>query len=257
MTLTLEKRAVLTNTLLKVKDVPVFYLPAMYYPINKEDRATGFLIPIYGTSTIKGQTLKQRLLLGDQPQPGRDAVPQTTTRRPARASAASIATSSRRRSSGNVQTYVLREHDATYEQSDGTTKTSAGHRQLPGQRQHDAGAGRASAADAATPTISPASIAQQRYQQNIYAATNRTRSFGINVVGQLGRQHASAARSTATRSSPTTPQLERRSDRCRASHYSRGEKKIGDLPVYFGASSEYVTLIRTDQLRRHRTPIAA
>src|SRR5829696_709518 len=57
VTLTLEKRAVLTNMILKVKDVPVFYLPAMYYPINKEDRATGFLIPIYGKSDIKGQTL--------------------------------------------------------------------------------------------------------------------------------------------------------------------------------------------------------
>ena len=57
VTLTLEKRAVLTNMVLKVKDVPVFYLPAMYYPINKEDRATGFLIPIYGNSDIKGQTL--------------------------------------------------------------------------------------------------------------------------------------------------------------------------------------------------------
>ena len=37
--------------------MPLFYLPAMYYPINKEDRATGFLMPIYGISTIKGQTL--------------------------------------------------------------------------------------------------------------------------------------------------------------------------------------------------------
>ena len=57
VTLTLDKRAVLTNTVLKVKGVPVFYLPAMYYPINKDDRATGFLLPIYGNSTIKGQTL--------------------------------------------------------------------------------------------------------------------------------------------------------------------------------------------------------
>jgi LPS-assembly protein len=52
VTLTLQKRAVLTNMLLKVKDVPLFYLPAMYYPINKEDRATGLLIPIYGASTV-------------------------------------------------------------------------------------------------------------------------------------------------------------------------------------------------------------
>ena len=57
VTLTLEKRAVMNNMVLKVKDVPVFYLPALYYPINKDDRATGFLMPIYGSSTIRGQTL--------------------------------------------------------------------------------------------------------------------------------------------------------------------------------------------------------
>ena len=33
-------------------------LPAlMYYPINKDDRATGFLIPTYGSSSIRGQTI--------------------------------------------------------------------------------------------------------------------------------------------------------------------------------------------------------
>ena len=36
---------------MRVKDVPLLYLPAMYYPINKDDRATGFLMPTYGTST--------------------------------------------------------------------------------------------------------------------------------------------------------------------------------------------------------------
>ena len=76
VTLTLEKRAFIKNAVLKVKDVPVFYLPAMYYPINKEDRATGFLIPIYGSSDDQGADAQQRLLLGDQPEPGRDALPQ-------------------------------------------------------------------------------------------------------------------------------------------------------------------------------------
>ena len=56
VTLTLEKRAA-EQPMFQVKDVPVFYLPALYYPINKDDRATGFLLPIYGASTIKGQTL--------------------------------------------------------------------------------------------------------------------------------------------------------------------------------------------------------
>jgi len=52
-----DKHAVLKNMVLKVKDVPVFYVPAFYYPINKENRATGFLMPQYGSSTSTGFTL--------------------------------------------------------------------------------------------------------------------------------------------------------------------------------------------------------
>ena len=55
--LNLEKHAILTNSLFKVKGVPVLYLPIFYYPVDKDDRSTGFLIPTYGTSTIRGHTI--------------------------------------------------------------------------------------------------------------------------------------------------------------------------------------------------------
>ena len=57
VTLRLDHYAVLTNAVLKAKGVPVFYLPVIYYPIQKDDRATGFLMPTYGTSTYRGFTL--------------------------------------------------------------------------------------------------------------------------------------------------------------------------------------------------------
>lgn len=56
-TLTLDKHVLLKNPVLRVKDVPVFYLPAIYYPINHEGRNTGILMPQYGTSTLGGFTL--------------------------------------------------------------------------------------------------------------------------------------------------------------------------------------------------------
>ena len=56
----------------RVKGVPLIYLPIFYYPIQEDDRATGFLMPTYGTSTLRGQSLSNAFLLGDQPQPGRD-----------------------------------------------------------------------------------------------------------------------------------------------------------------------------------------
>jgi LPS-assembly protein len=245
VTLTLEKRAVMTNTLLKVKDVPLFYLPAMYYPINKEDRETGFLIPIYGASTIKGQTLKNAFfwaidrshdatIYGDYFSKtgfgygGEYRYVQSLT------------------SSGDVQTYVLREHDATYEQPDGTQTVQKGidsyqinGRVLQSLTPHIRITGNAN--------YFSSLVAQQRYQQNLYAATNRTRSFGINALGNWGANTISGTvdrneifSNVNNDNSNVTGSLPR-------IDYSRGEKRIGDLPVYFGATAEYVTLIRTDK----------
>ena len=57
LTLNLEGHVLLTNSILEVKGVPVFYLPVMYYPIPDDDRATGFLMPMYGASTFRGNSL--------------------------------------------------------------------------------------------------------------------------------------------------------------------------------------------------------
>jgi hypothetical protein len=56
-TINLEDYAILRNAVLRVKDVPVFYLPILYYPIQSDDRATGFLMPSYGNSTYQGQSI--------------------------------------------------------------------------------------------------------------------------------------------------------------------------------------------------------
>ena len=57
MTINLDDYAFLTNSVFRVKGVPLMYLPIFYYPIQEDDRATGFLIPTYGSSTVKGQML--------------------------------------------------------------------------------------------------------------------------------------------------------------------------------------------------------
>ena len=55
--LNIDHYTVLKQAILRVKGVPLFYLPIMYYPTKKEDRATGFLLPTYGSSTYNGQSL--------------------------------------------------------------------------------------------------------------------------------------------------------------------------------------------------------
>lgn len=47
-----EKYLEMTNVVLKIKKIPVLYLPYLSYPIK--DRATGFLFPVFGESDLKG-----------------------------------------------------------------------------------------------------------------------------------------------------------------------------------------------------------
>ena len=57
MVLNLDDYAIARNTVLRVKGVPLMYLPILYYPIQDDGRATGFLLPTYGTSTLRGQAI--------------------------------------------------------------------------------------------------------------------------------------------------------------------------------------------------------
>ncbi len=45
------------NAFLRVKNIPVFYLPYASISISKKDRSSGFLLPSSGSSSIKGRTL--------------------------------------------------------------------------------------------------------------------------------------------------------------------------------------------------------
>ena len=56
-TVNLDDYVILRNAVIHVKDVPVFYLPLLYYPIQEDDRATGFLLPQYGSSLAMGSTI--------------------------------------------------------------------------------------------------------------------------------------------------------------------------------------------------------
>lgn len=57
LTFTVDKYAIMRNAVLRVKEVPMLYLPVFYYPIHEDGRATGFLMPSYGSSSFRGFTL--------------------------------------------------------------------------------------------------------------------------------------------------------------------------------------------------------
>jgi LPS-assembly protein len=56
-TLRLDHYVMMRNAVVEVKDVPVFYLPLLYYPIQEDDRATGILMPVYGSSLVAGSSV--------------------------------------------------------------------------------------------------------------------------------------------------------------------------------------------------------
>jgi LPS-assembly protein len=50
----LDEKVKATNAVFKVKGLPVFYLPYVYYPISKDGRSTGLLFPHFGYSSYRG-----------------------------------------------------------------------------------------------------------------------------------------------------------------------------------------------------------
>jgi len=56
-TLDLHDYVIMRNAVVQVKDVPVFYMPLLYYPIRDDDRSTGLLLPLYGTSLATGNSI--------------------------------------------------------------------------------------------------------------------------------------------------------------------------------------------------------
>ena len=63
VTINLDDYAFLTTAILKVKGVPLLYLPVFYYPIQEDGRATGFLIPTYSSSTLRADAQQCVLLV--------------------------------------------------------------------------------------------------------------------------------------------------------------------------------------------------
>lgn len=240
---TLEEHALLKNTLLMVKDVPVFYLPIMYYPINKEDRATGFLTPQYGSSNIRGNTISNAFFWAINR--SQDATfYHDYFSKTGMGYGSEYEYMQAPGSQGKVDVDVIREHDSVYRQADGTEI------QHPGGQSYSIRGNVAQRLPLSLHLSGSANyfsslISQQRYQQNVYAATNTTRSFGLNLTGSWGANNLSVTTErseifSGITSSNVTGSLPRIT-------FNRGEKELGSLPIYFGAASEFVTLIRTDK----------
>jgi LPS-assembly protein len=243
ITLNLDDYALLTNAVFKVKGVPLMYLPVFYYPIQEDDRATGFLIPTYGNSTLRGQTISNAFFWAI----GRshDATFfHDWYSKTGQGFGAEYRYVLGPGSQGNARGNFLNEHAATYQASNGTElplEARRSYQMVGSMTQTLPRRLRARANVDYFSSIQP----QQRYQQNIFHATNSTRRIAGNVSGSWAEYVFSATGERSdiftdigTDTVTTYGALPRVS-------VSRGERPVAGLPIYVGASAEYATLLRS------------
>ena len=235
--LNLDEYAVARHTLLRVKGVPVFYLPLLYYPIQKDDRATGFLLPTYGTSTVRGQAISNAFFWAINRSQDATLVHDWFTRAGQGAGAEYRYVASQA-SEGSFKFYRFNQHATTYNQS-GLTTT------LPARKSFEL-------SGVATQTLGRATrgrvrlsyfsdlVTQQLYHQNLYQATNRSRVIEAGLNNTAGPVSTSVLYQrnetfNDTRSSVVyggTPRVTT----------SLAPQRLFDLPFYGSVTGEYAYL---------------
>ncbi len=232
-TMRVDRYAVLRNAVLKVKNVPLLYLPVMYYPIPRDDRATGFLMPLWGNSDYRGQSVSNAFFWAiDRSQDMtfvHDWMP---------SAGQGYGTEYRMiagpGTDGHVRLYRLSER-ATSDRDAHSSFDMRAHAiaRLPAKLS----------AKVNVDYFTDVTI-QQAYQQDLYNATRQTRSYGGNLSGAWGRDSISAtfqrddmfSGDVLDRTSGARPRLS----------YRRSPTQIAGLPIYFATSSDYASLTRAE-----------
>jgi LPS-assembly protein len=245
--LRVDHYALLRNMVLKVKGVPAIYLPIMYYPLSKENRNTGFLMPSYGSSTVKGQTISNAFFWAiDRSQDAtilHDWYSKTGQ---------SIAGEYRYVSiggAGNMRADFLNEHPTTFVTSDGVDVDQPGRRSFRTNGNLSQRLGGTWYAQGQADYSSDLAV-DQLYSTDITRASRRTRSYGgsvsgttkgLRVTGRYDRQEYFAEDGTSS--------LRGNSPRISV---MRPDRLIGGFPVYASVSTEYLRLAQ-QQFRGDRT----
>jgi LPS-assembly protein len=234
--LNLEHYAFLTNAVLRAKSVPVLYLPVLYYPINKENRATGFLMPAYGTSTYRGFTLSNAFFWAINRSQDATFMHDWFSKR-GQGMGGEYRYVQSPASQGFFRFYSLREHDST--DSLGRLTPGANSYEVRSNATYGLGGGwnARGRVDYFTSLQT-----QQLYHTNIYDASRSQRSYSGSLSGSLlglgvnGSFDRSEYFTGTTNSALTggTPRI----------NLSRGERPLFGSLVYFSAGGEFVKLER-------------
>lgn len=239
ITMTLEEYAVVRNAILKVKNVPMFYLPIFYYPVQEDDRATGFLIPVYGSSTIRGQSLSNAFFWAINR--SQDAtIMHDWYSQTGQGVGGEYRYIAGQGSEGSLKTYFLKETQVLFPSSDDETETGRRSYELRGRMTQRLPGNLRARADV---DYFSNVTTQQLYQTNLYQATLRQRSYGGNVGGSWGADSVSGTFSIRELflnddDSVVYGNAPRFS-------YSRAPRRLFGSPVYFSFGSEFNKQVQT------------
>ncbi len=233
--LNLDTYAFARNTVLRVKGVPVLYLPVIYYPIKKDDeRATGFLLPTYGTSTVRGQAISNAFFWAINRSQDATFVHDWFTRS-GQGYGGEYRYVSDPQSSGNVRVYGFSSDQAAFTQGTSTTIQPASQSfQVTGSANQRIG--RRLRARASVDYFSDI-LTQQLYNQNVFQATQGRRSVEGGLTGTFGLVSTSASyQRSEVLTGPTSSSVYGGTPRVSASVAPR---MLFGLPMYGSVTSDF------------------
>ncbi|MBM63950.1 MAG: hypothetical protein CL484_13470 [Acidobacteria bacterium] len=242
VTINLDEYAVMRNSLLSVKGVPLFYLPAMYFPIDSDGRSTGVLMPTYGTSTIRGGSLSNAFFWAVNRSQDATVFHDwfTSTGQGLGGEYNYIFGPG---SQGFVQTYWLDERETTM-----TAPYGGDDITLPARRSYQI---RGNGSHVISDTLRArgnidyfSDIAvQQTYNMDVFRATNSSRTFGGNVTGSWNAYTMSATTNISeTFFGTQNSSLYGSSPRV---SFNQSEQLLPGTPFYWGFTSEYANLLQS------------
>jgi lipopolysaccharide assembly outer membrane protein LptD (OstA) len=188
--ITLDDYALARGTVLRVKGTPVFYLPVVYYPLQQDQRATGFLLPTYGSSTYRGQAISNGFFWAIDRSRDLTLMHDWFTRS-GQGAGAEYRYVADAVSSGNLKVYRFTRQTTTYDNPNGPPTVLPAEQGVEVQASLNHRLTQRLRARARVDYFSDL-LNQQLYHQNIYQSTRSTRVIDGSVSGTFGRASASA-----------------------------------------------------------------
>ncbi|MCY4026004.1 MAG: LPS assembly protein LptD [Acidobacteria bacterium] len=244
----LDEHLLLRNAVIEVKGVPVFYLPWMFYPIQEEGRATGILMPTYGTSTYHGSSLANAFFWAIGRSQDATAFHDYFMSSGGHGLGGEYRYARGGLSSGYGRYYFLNEPG-------GETSYRGVAQELPQRRSYQM-RGQATQeisegwnARGQVDYFSDVTV-QQTYHANIYQAANTQRAISGNVSGQLGNYQLSGTFDlNETFFGERTSSLWGAGPRI---SLTQGKSEVPGLPMYYSFTGEFAELMRIDRSTQGR-----